>query len=629
MGLISDMFPEFSQNLDEYFKGGGQLLEKPTTSFIRGMGSASTGMVDLFSLPQTLLGRQDPRSIKGSTAWADERNLLPPKQKADSMLGQVGLDTLEALGGLGVPSITGSLMKRIQPNNIPASTNAGRDIPANAGQIARDEVKMDQAAKLRSNPKFAQRVADFELDQGNTAGRVFDNFKMSINRTAEDNIALGERIKDNFNTWFDNVKSTYKSRNDMNYEAAIGVPAANLPIPTSRRAMDIADNFIRENLTANTPDAFREAMMDMQRRVTQATLTPGTLKGLHQARQEANQVYRPNVMDPGPFKNVDKGSMSRLEAVYKAALDARLEDTVNAGGDIGTAATELRRANDVFERTTNKLKKIQNEAMNKFIGNRDGQDLTPEQVYNKILKLEPKERKFFTSVANGVDPETVGLVRRAMYDDLFDAGKRIGYADNESAFDIQAFLNKYDQVKNKTPEMLDWVLGKDPAVREKFGNLIDQARQAVSSSKSIQEASSADARNMVAGAAANVTGSPGVGRIAYAGMDVIANMFKDKEKLYSEIFLNPSGKLPSAVPATRQGQGTALGMAGEVAKDVNEARVTNIDSMGPAPTDVMPPTSPPQPPQGDNWSVDASDLQWEPTAPPEPSGDVDPEDLKW
>ena len=627
MGLISDMFPEFSSTVDKYFSEGGQLFEKPTTALLRGMSisGTGTGMIDLFSMPEVLIEGSDPRKIKGSTAWADERGLLPPKQKSDNAWGQVGLDTLEAVGGLGIPTVAGSLLKRVQPPT-PSAINAGRDIPAQKGQILNDKTMMDKAAKLGRDPKFAQRVADFDLDKENTAGRVLDNFKMSVNRTAEGNTALGERIKDNFNTWFDNVKRTYKSRNDMNYEAAIGVPAANLPIPTSRRAMDIADNFIRDNLTANTPDAFREAMMDMQRRVTQATLTPGTLKGLHQARQEANQVYRPNVMDPGPFKNVDKGSMSRLEAVYKAALDARLEDTVNAGGDIGTAATELRRANDVFERTTNKLKRIQNEAMNKFIGVRDVQELTPEQVYNKILKLEPKERKFFTSVANAVDPETVGLVRRAMFDDIYDAGRTVGRASNEADFDIKSFLTKYDTINKNNPEMVEWVLGKDPAVRERFNDIIGQARQAIATSKpSMSEASDADARNMIAGAAANVTGSPGVARIVYAGVDAVKGLFTNKEKLYEDMFNPKTGAMPKPVPADRTGQGIGLGTAMQGAAQVNEAKVAGEDFKDAQ----QAPVSPPQPPQGDNWSVDASDLQWEPTAPPEPSGDVDPEDLKW
>ena len=57
MGLISDMFPEFSSTVDKYFSEGGQLFEKPTTALLRGMSisGTGTGMIDLFSMPEVLI----------------------------------------------------------------------------------------------------------------------------------------------------------------------------------------------------------------------------------------------------------------------------------------------------------------------------------------------------------------------------------------------------------------------------------------------------------------------------------------------------------------------------------------------------------------------------------------------
>ena len=538
-GIIARMFPEWDSTVEHYG------LDKAAKAIGRGIQTAPSGLLDLASLPFTMTGVVEPENVPGSSAWMDKKGFLIPKQTSDSAAGQFTLDSLELAGGMGLPSALGGAISRPAKEGVEALKSMGKGvqppggIPADRGQITNNLKLMTDAAKLSHDPKFAERVADFRRSQDNSAKNIIDGFKRSIGK-ADSKTDLGKRLQKNFGDWFDGVKKTYETRNNENFDLALKNPIAkNTRIPESLTGQDRINKFVQDELAVGGDADWKAALMDLQEKGMADMTGEMTLQGMAQKLRAANQAFSTNTFKQGPYDRVSPSNLDRINRVYKLALKDRLDDTIAMGGQEGGVAADLKKANHVFEVTTENLKNYQKQSINKFLGAKEDEVLNTEGIVDRFQKLSPTERQFFSAVANKVDPEMVGTMRRKIFDDLVAGGARVGRSSGETEFDIGGFLTKVDNLKTKNPEMYDWVIGNDPKIKQQFESIIDESRTAINNGTRVADETPAAgdvARRVGSAVFGVVSGKIGAARAADTGFTWIQSLATDKEALFKHIF---------------------------------------------------------------------------------------------
>ena len=650
-GIIARMFPELDSTIETY---------KPALKALgRGIQTAPSGLLDLASLPFTVTGMVEPDQVPGSTAWMDKKGWLIPKQVGANPTDQFALESLELMGGLGLPSVAGGAISRPVKEGVEAIKSIGQapkvpgHIPADRGQKANSLKMMTDAAKLSHDPKFAEQVADFRRMQDNSAKGIIEGFARSIGK-ADSKSDLGKRLQKNFGDWFDGVKSRYEKRNDENFNLVYKNPIArNNPIPESLTGQDRINNFVQQELAKGGDEAWKAALMDLQERGMADMTQEMSIQGLGQKLRAANQTFSKSEFKEGPYDRVDKNNISRLNAVYKEALKDRLEDTIAMGGQEAGVAADLKKANHVFEVTVNNLKKYQKQSLNKFLGAKEDEVLSLEGIVDRFQKLGSEERKFFSAVANKVDPEMVQVMRRKIFDDMVQGGIRIGRSSGESEFNITGFLNKVDTLKTKNPEMYDWVIGSDPKLAQRFNEIVDEARVATNYGTKVADESPTPGDALRRGGAAAfgvASGKIGAARVADVAFSRLQSMATDKDALFNHIF-NDGPPPPSAASVvwdkatdaagnvlmkfknaatgkTGEGKGMRVGAAAEMARE-GQSDPSLAEGAGPQVTD-MPLGSSETGLEGDSSVVPDADLDWDSETPVEASTETVPdEDLDW
>lgn len=628
-GLISQFFPEFAETLP------GRMLSTAG----RGVQKIGTGAVDLASLPFTLTGMLKPEDAIGSTAWMDKKGAFIPEQRADGPYEKALMETIEMVPQLAAPTALGGMVgagrKAAAPATVVSNPGLTGDagIPVIRGQAANDVVMMNKASKLSADEKYAQRIADFARQQQEQAKHVVEGFAKAVGGKNTD-AELGKRIQFNFETWFDNIQATYKQRTTEAYNRALNHPGATKPLPVSNQAWQDVVNFADKEMTENSPPALRAAITDLLARESVITNPNLTVREMRQHLEQANNEFSQNALKPGAYDTVNSGSLSRIQTVYKQALQKRLDEAVvNGPPDVAESASALKRADRLFGITIENQKNLQKQAINRFLGAREDEFLNPEQIANKFKSLSPTQRQFFTKVANKVDPEMIPVMRRHMFDDLYNAGIKKGANAGEAGFDMKQFLSKADDPKNK--EMLEFVFEGAPDKREQFEGIIQNMREATNTGVPIATGNTGALANLAAGGVGLVTNQFGAARTAGAVFSGFENMFTDKEGLYRHLFeggeppksmtTNAMGKVMDTTGRIATGAAAKTGVGAGFRQGVNMEAAEGLNSL--LVEDA--PAGPVQPQGGDidpslleGWDMTQQTPPSPATAPPE--GGVDP-----
>jgi hypothetical protein len=639
-GFISQMFPEF----------GDSLPGKAVGMLGRGVQSIASAPIDLASLPFTMTGMIKPEDAVGSTAWFDKKGLFLSKEKGNNAYEQALLDSVELIPALAAPAQLGGMVGASKAaQKLPSRvSNLGREgadeIPTTLGQRNQDVVKMNQAARLAAEEKFAQRIADFGKYQNDKAGRIIDGFARSIadKSTSAD---LGKRIQYNFETWFDGVKATYKDRTDAAYNKALNHPGASKPLPLSVDSWAHVVSFATKNLKDNSPPELKAAITDLLAKENVINNPRLTVQELRQHMEQANNLFSQNALKAGPYDTVNAGSLSRIQTVYKEALQKRLDHAIaNApDADVVESAAALKRADKLYGIAQENQKFLQKQSVNKFLGAREDEILNPEAIANHFKKLSPTQQNFFTKVANKVDPDMVPAMRKHIFDDLYTSGLTKGAGSADAGFDMRQFLSKVDDLKNKNPAMLNFVLGDDPAMRERFEATVANMRDAINTGPTVSSGSSVGAANMAAGAAGALVNQPGAARAGAGLIQAIREVGVNKEQLFEHLFNGGPVPDPAAVTVMKKagekggkaldalddvtgfgppsaGAGLRQGTNMEAAEQINEA----IQGQEPQiPTDAVTPLGGDiDPALLEGW--DAAPVAPSSPVPAPPEGGVDP-----
>ncbi len=570
-GILASMFPEFESTLKTYAPAAKAVA--------RGAITAPFGLVDLASLPWTMTG-SNPEQFVGTTAWADKKGLIPiAKQKSDNPYDQTVLDSLEMMGALGTPAaLGGALGGQTAKTTGVVNPTPGR-IPLISGQDTNNVINMSNAAKLANDPKFAQRVADFGILQHDTADKILTNFKDSIGQSQTKG-DIGKRIQQNFDTFYGGIQTKYKNTNNANFGKVDAHPGSSQPINPPANVLDNVANFVSENLHPNSPDAYKAALNELQDRVLTLVTKPDlTLKELSQYMKEANQAFAPKFGTPGPYDNVNPGDLSRVQTMYKDMLQETVKQAgVNGGPEVAQAASLLTKANHVFHVTTEAEKKLQKQTVAKFLGAKEDETLNPEAVTNYFTKLSPTQQDFFSAVAHKVDPDMVNIMRRQVFENLYNQGVRKGGSSGQSDFNMQSFVQAADKLRVENPKMLDFVMANDPKLRSQFDDITNQMKAGINQGPAVADASNNSA-NLAAGMVGAATNQIGAAQTAKGVFNAFENFATDKEGLFNHLFQGgppPKGKAANVVGKLTPGpvgQGLAAGAAMEGAEGINSMLV--------------------------------------------------------
>lgn len=457
-------------------------------------------------------------------------NMIAKTVSPDSQAGQFFVNLLGNFGGNAALRGGRNLLSGAGAKPVPAS-----EFPLSRSEATNSNTT---AAAESAAASSSMKIPGKETTLGDSVAKWYqvraDKAKAALSKAmkVENSSAVGKRVADTYTTIMDDMTASHKAQaaRDFGRATQLGGGRAFVDLDPVRNALDTLINKYSGAVRDATQDRKLAQLTELRDRIT-----PGQ-RATAQEVQNMMEHYGNVAFGKGDmFVDLAPGSAVGEAKLLGGAWREALQNTANSQNfrDVA-AARALIRAKDNFATRLNTITDWAEQPIAKqFL---ETATTRPEDIADRLAAMTPTERAFVTrTLSNPQYAGTLETIRKNFFNKFLEGGEVVGASARQPSFSLQGFLNSYESVVKKDPEMVNFLF-PNPAEKANFLAKIDTVKKALTDAPAQQLPHVGE--QLAVGSAQFASGYGVPGRAAAGAYEGLKLVLKDKNVVFNSLF-NP------------------------------------------------------------------------------------------
>lgn len=458
-------------------------------------------------------------------------NIIAKTVSPDSKAGQFFINVLGNFGGNaalrgGRNIISGAGAKPVPASEFPLSRSEATN--SNATAAAESAAAFSAAKMPGKDTTLGDAVAKWDQVRADKAKAA-----LSKAMKVENSSAVGKKVADTYTSIKDELTAEHKALANRDFGRAhqLGGGRRIVDLDPVRNALD--------ELIAKYGGGVRDAAQT--RKYEQLV----ELRNQIQPGQRATIQEVQNMMENYGNVAFGKGDMFVDLAPGSSVGDAKLlggawrealDNTASAATNFrdAAAARALIRAKNNFATRLNTITDWAEQPIAKqFL---ETATTRPEDIADRLAAMTPTERAFVTrTLSNPQYSGTLDTIRKNFFNKFLEGGEVVGGSARQPSFSLQGFLNNYESIVKKDPEMVSFLF-PNPTEKANFLAKIDTVKKALTDAPAQQVPHIGE--KLAVGGAQFGSNYLVPGRAAAGAYEGLKMVLKDKNVVFNSLF-NP------------------------------------------------------------------------------------------
>lgn len=479
--------------------------------------AAGEGAAGVSSIPSAVIGAVS--------------NMVAKAVSPDSQAGQFFINLLGNFGGNAALRgsrniLSGGAAKPVPSSPFPLSRSEATN--SNATAAAEAAAASSSAKMPGKDTTLGDAVAKWDQARA-------DKAKASLAQAmkVENSAAVGKRVADTYTSIKDELTAEHKSLANRDFGRAhqLGGGRAIVDLGPVRNALDE----LIAKYGGNVRDAAQERKYN-QLVELRNQINPGQRATIQEVQNMlenyGNVAFGKGDMfvDLAPGSSI--GDAKLLGGAWREALDNTASATTNFR-DAAAARALIRAKNNFASRLNTITDWAEQPIAKQFL---ETATTRPEDIAERLHAMTPTERAFVTrTLSNPQYAGTLDTIRKNFFNKFLESGDVVGASARQPTFSLQGFLNGYESVVKKDPELLSFLF-PNASDKANFLSKVDTVKKALIDAPAQQIPHIGE--KLAVGGAQFASGYGVPGRAAAGAYEGLKLALKDKNVVFNSLF-NP------------------------------------------------------------------------------------------
>jgi len=458
-------------------------------------------------------------------------NIIAKTVSPDSKAGQFFINVLGNFGGNaalrgGRNLLSGAGAKPVPASEFPLSRSEATN--SNATAAAESAAASSSAKMPGKDTTLGDAVAKWDQLRADKAKAA-----LAKAMKVENSAAVGKKVADTYTSIKDELTAEHRKLAERDFGRAhqVGGDRAIVDLAPVQDALDtLIKKYGGDVSDAATVRKYNQ-LVELRSKIK-----PGQ-KATVQEVQNMLESYGNVAFGKGDmFVDLAPGSSVGDAKLLGGAWKDALNNTANSAQNLRdvAAAKALIRAKDNFASRLNTITDWAEQPIAKqFL---ETATTRPEDIADRLAAMTPTERAFVTkTLSNPQYAGTLDTIRKNFFNKFLESGDVVGSSARQPTFSLQGFLNGYESVVKKDPEMVSFLF-PNPADKANFLAKVETVKKALTDAPAQQIPNIGE--KLAVGGAQFASGYGVPGRAAAGAYEGLKMVFKDKNVVFNSLF-NP------------------------------------------------------------------------------------------